>query len=90
MTSTRPNGLITPAQPLTVADPYSQTAQQADEAQRAARAAMVRADGIDYVPVLSEREVADLRLKLELQREAKNRGVTLRGLATLWTLGMRR
>lgn len=74
---TRPNGLHTPATPATIPDPCSPSAQRADAQQQAARAA----ERIDYVPVLTERERADARLAVELQREAANRGRKLRALA---------
>lgn len=73
--NTRPAGLIEPAQPVVIADPYSQTAQRAEEAQRRARAAERQPALIEYEPAATARALADYRLSIEMQREAQNRGL---------------
>ena len=77
--STRPAGLVERATPATLPDPYSIGAKREEARQMAARAAAAPV-GIEYTPALTERERADLRLALELRREAANRGITPRAL----------
>lgn len=80
MTNTRPAGLIVPAQPATIPDPDRPSARRQEAAMLAARAAQALADGIDYVPAATPRELARIRQMIEFQREAANRRVTLRPL----------
>lgn len=69
---TRPNGLNTKAQPVTIRDPYSPETQRQEAAELAAGT-------VAWDPP-SERETEEIRRTIELQREAANRGVRLRGL----------
>lgn len=79
-TQNRPAGLYEPAQPVVIRDPYSQSAQQEEAAQRAARAAERAAAAIDYAPAATERALERYRLALELHREALNRNAHPRPL----------
>lgn len=70
---TRPHGLYTPAQPVTVRDPYSPQAQAEEARQMAARRAELRAAVVEYVPAMTAAEIAELRQQLDERRKALNR-----------------
>lgn len=77
--NTRPRGLIEPATPVTIADPYSVTQQRQESMRLAARAEAAEVESIEYTPA-TPRDLAKIRQGIELAREAANRGVRLRAL----------
>lgn len=72
--NTRPNGLYTPATPVTERDPHSPVAQQQRDAQVRALAAERAAERIEWSAPASDRLLAQYRQEIELARQARNRG----------------
>ncbi len=70
---TRPNGLVVPAQPVTERDPHSVMAKVEREVEMAMRAEELRAGRIEYAPAATPKQLDQIRMEIELNRQARNR-----------------
>lgn len=77
MTS-KPNGIFTPAAPVTIPDPHSLNSNTRMAVEMAMRAEELRSGRVDYAPAATPKQLDQYRLELELDREARNRNVRRR------------